>query len=123
MPYTATTSIAGYGGTITGPTGFTEITQWKLTISTDKLDATNMSSAQYKEYIGGLNGAEGSCTTQGTLIPARGTLAAATLQTKASGGATFTGSIIVDKVDINNPVDGKVTYDVNFTFSGSVGVT
>lgn len=119
----ATTSIAGYGGSITGPTGFTEVTQWKLTVTTDKLDATNMSSAQYKEFVGGLSGAEGTCTTQGTVIPARGTLNAATLKTKSTGGATITGSIIVDKVDVGVPVDGKVTYDVSFAFSGSVTVT
>jgi hypothetical protein len=118
----ATTAIAGFGGSITGPTGFTEVTNWKLTVTTDKLDGTNMGSAQYKEYIGGLSGAEGSCTTQGTAIPARGTLAACTLKTKATGGASITGSIIVDKVDVGVPVDGKVTYDVSFAFSGSVGI-
>lgn len=119
----ATAAIAGYGGSISGPTGFTEVGQWKLSLSNDKLDATNMSSAQYKEWIGGLSGAEGTATTQGTVIPARGTLAAATLKTKSSGGATIAGSIIVDKVDIGVPTDGKVTYDVSFVFSGSVTIT
>ena len=118
----ATTAIAGYSGSITGPTGFTEVTQWKLSISQDKLDGTNMSSAQYKEYVGGLSGAEGTATTQGTVIPARGTLSAATLKTKTTGGATITGSILVDKVDVGVPVEGKVTYDISFVFSGSVGV-
>lgn len=119
----ATTAISGYSGSITGPTGFTEVTQWKLTVTTDKLDATNMSSAQYKEFVGGLSGAEGTATTQGTVIPARGTLNAATLKTKSTGGATITGSIIVDKVDVGVPVDGKVTYDISFAFSGSVTIT
>mgnify|MGYP001262045597 CR=1 FL=1 len=118
----ATTAIAGYGGSIAGPGGFTEVTQWKLTVSTDKLDGTNMSSLQYKEYIGGLSGAEGSATCQGTAIPARGVLSAATLKTKATDGATISGSILVDKVDVNVPVDGKVTYDVSFAFSGSVTI-
>lgn len=120
---TATTAIAGYSGSISGPTGFTEVTQWKLTVTTDKLDATNMGSAQYKEWVGGLSGAEGTATTQGTVIPARGTLAAATLKTKSTGGATIAGSIIVDKVDVGVPVDGKVTYDISFAFSGSVTIT
>ena len=44
----ATAAISGYSGSITGPTGFTEVTQWKLSVSQDKLDATNMGSAQYK---------------------------------------------------------------------------
>lgn len=119
----ATTAIAGYGGSITGPTGFSEVTQWKLTVTTDKLDATNMSSAQYKEFVGGLSGAEGTATTQGTVIPARGTLSSATLKTKDIDGATISGSIIVDKVDVGVPVDGKVTYDISFAFSGSVSIT
>jgi hypothetical protein len=119
----ATTAIAGYGGSISGPTGFTEVAQWKLSISTEKLDSTNMGSSQYKEWIGGLSGAEGSATTQGTVIPARGTLAACTLKTKSTGGATIAGSIMVDKVDVGVPVDGKVTYDISFVFSGSVTIT
>ena len=119
----ATAALSGYDGSITGPTGFTEVTQWKLTVTTDKLDATNMGSAQYKEFVGGLSGAEGTCTTQGTVIPARGTLNAATLKTKSTDGATITGSIIVDKVDVGVPVDGKVTYDISFAFSGSVSIT
>jgi hypothetical protein len=118
----ATTAIAGYGGSITGPTGFVEVTNWKLSITTEKLDSTNMGSSQYKEVIGGLSGAEGSATIQGTAIPSRGTLVAATLKTKATGGATISGSILVDKVDINVPVEGKVSYDVSFAFSGSVTV-
>jgi hypothetical protein len=28
----------------------------------------------------------------------------------------------VDKVDVNVPVDGKVTYDVSFAFTGSIVV-
>jgi len=119
----ATAAISGFSGSITGPTGFTEVTQWKLSVAQDKLDGTNMGSAQYKEYIGGLSGAEGSCTTQGTVIPARGTLSACTLKTKTTGGATITGSILVDKVDVGVPVDGKVTYDISFAFSGSVTIT
>jgi len=115
----ATVAVAGYGGTFTGPTGIGEITQWKASISTDKLDATNMSGGGWKEYIAGLIGMEGSATTQGTAIPSRG-LNAATLTT--NGGPTFTGSVFIDKVDVNVPVDGKVTYDVSFAFTGSITV-
>ncbi len=114
----ATTAIAGYGGSLAGPTGISEVTQWKAAITTDKLDATNLSSSGWKEYIPGLIGMEGSCTCQGTAIPSRG-LNACTLDT---GGPTFTGSVFVDKVDVNVPVDGKVTYDVSFAFTGSITV-
>jgi hypothetical protein len=115
----ATTAVAGYSGSFTGPTGVSEVTQWKASITTDKLDATNMSSGGWKEYIPGLIGCEGSATCQGTAIPSRG-LAAGTLT--SNGGPTFTGSVFVDKVDVNVPVDGKVTYDVSFAFTGSIAV-
>ena len=115
----ATTAIAGYGGSFSGPTGIVEVTQWKATISTDRLDATNMGSGGWKEYIPGLIGCEGSATCQGTAIPSRG-LAAGTLDTGT--GPSFTGSVFVDKVDVNNPVDGKVTYDMSFAFTGSITV-
>lgn len=116
----ATTAVAGYGGTFTGPTGLIEVTQWKASIGTDKLDATNMSGGGWKEYIPGLIGMDGSCTCQGTAIPTRG-LNAGTLT--SNSGPTFTGSVFIDKVDINAPVDGKVTYDVSFSFTGSIAVT
>lgn len=115
----ATTAVAGYGGTFTGPTGIGEVTQWKGSITTDKLDATNMGSGGWKEYIPGLISFEGSATTQGTAIPSRG-LNAATLTT--NGGPTFTGSVFIDKVDVGVPVDGKVTYDISFAFTGSIAV-
>ena len=115
----ATTAIAGYGGSLTGPKGIVEVTQWKGSISTDKLDVTNMGSGGWKEYIAGLIGMDGSCTCQGTAIPARG-LSAMSLE--SNGGPTFSGSVFVDKVDVNVPVDGKVTYDVSFSFTGSIAV-
>lgn len=114
----ATTAVAGYSGSFTGPTGVSEVTQWKASITTDKLDATNMSSGGWKEYIPGLIGCEGSATCQGTAVPSRG-LAAATLD---AGPVSFSGSVFVDKVDVNVPVDGKVTYDVSFAFTGSITV-
>lgn len=115
----ATVAVAGYGGTLTGPTGISEVTQWKAAITTDRLDATNFGSGGWKEYIPGLIGMDGTCTCQGTAIPARG-LNAGTLT--SNGGPTFTGSVFIDKVDVNVPVDGKVTYDVSFSFTGSIAV-
>lgn len=118
----ATTAISGHDGSFTGPTGVVEITQWKVDLSVAELDATNMSSAGWMEYIEGLKGASGSATTQGTAVPARG-LSAATLKTKSTGGASITGSVLVRRVSVNNPVNGKVTYDLDFIFTGSVAVS
>jgi len=122
----ATVSIAGFGGSVTLGSALVEVNQWKLSLTTDKLDATNMGSAQYKEYIAGLSGAEGSLTCQGTADPpalSTSTLVAISLKTKSTGGATIAGSGLVKSVSINTPVDGKVSYDVSFVFSGSVGIS
>lgn len=118
----ATTAIAGFDGSLTGPTGLVEVKNWKLDVTTEALDATSMSSGGYKEFVEGLKGASGSFTSQGTAIPARG-LSAMTLKTKSTGGATITGSAIVNSVSVGDPVDGLVTYDGSFVFTGSVGIT
>ena len=117
----ATTAIAGFSGSITGPTGFVEVTQWKLTLTTAALDATSMASAGFEEFITGLKGAKGTATCQGTVIPVQG-LSAGTLKTASTGGATISGSILIHEVGIGVPVEGKVTYDVSFNFTGSITV-
>jgi hypothetical protein len=55
-------------------------------------------------------------------IPARG-LSAVTLKTKQTGGATITGSAIIEKVGVTDPVDGKVTFDFDGKFTGSITVS
>lgn len=117
----ATTAIAGYDGSITGPTGMGEVTQWKLDITTAQLDATSMASGGYEEFIAGLIGASGNANTQGTVLPSRG-LSAITLKTKSTGGITLSGSAIIGKVGINDPVDGKISYDVDFKMTGSITI-
>jgi len=118
----ATTAIAGYDGSFSGPTGISEVINWNVDVTTEELDATSMSSGGWREFIEGLKGASGTASVQGTAIPARG-LSAATLKTKSTGGATITGSVLVNRVGIGVPVDGKVTYDVAFSFTGSVGIS
>lgn len=117
----ATTAVAGYDGSITGPSGMTEVINWNLDVTVEELDATSMASSGWKEFIEGLRGASGSASVQGTVIPTRG-LSAATLKTKSTGGSTISGSILINRVGIGVPVDGKVTYDVGFSFTGSVAI-
>lgn len=118
---TATTAISGHDGSITGPTGMTEVINWKADITVKELDATSMASGGYEEFIEGLKGASFSGSCQGTTLPARG-LSAVTLKTKSTGGITVSGSAIIGKVGITDPVDGKVTYDFDGKFTGSVAI-
>lgn len=117
----ATTAISGHDGSVTGITGISEVINWKADITTKELDATSMSSAGYEEYIEGLKGASFSGSCQGTALPARG-LSAVTLKTKSTGGVSISGSAIIGKVGVTDPVDGKVTYDFDGKFTGSITI-
>ena len=117
----ATTAIAGHGGSITGPTGLTEVISWNADVVAESLDATNMSGGGWKEFIEGLKSVTVSANVQGSAVPATG-ISACTLKTKADGGSSFTGSAHLHRVGIGVPVDGKVTYDVELNFTGSVAI-
>lgn len=117
----ATTAISGHDGSITGPNGMTEVVSWNCDVTCEDLDATSMASSGWKEFIEGLKGASGSASVQGTLAPSTG-ISAGTLKTKSTGGTTLSGSIKIGRVGIGVPVDGKVTYDVDFQFTGSVAI-
>ena len=116
-----TTAISGHDGSISGPTGFAEVINWKVDITVKDIDATSMGSAGWEEFITGLQGATLSGSCQGTVAPARGT-AATTLKTKSTGGITISGTALFGRVSITDPVDGKVTYDFDGKFTGSVTV-
>jgi hypothetical protein len=118
----ASASLAGYGGSVSGPTGVTEVKNWKCDLKTAKLDATSMDSAGWEEFIAGLQGGSGSFTSGGTVAPTRG-LSAATMKTKSTGGMTLTGSIFLERATVNVPVDGSVSYDCEFSWSGSIAIT
>jgi len=117
----ATTAIAGHGGSLVGPTGVTEIVSWSADVTQEALDATSMASTGWREFIIGLSGVTGSASCQGSAIPTAGA-SAGTLKTKATGGSTLTGSVLISRVGVSVPVDGKITYDVDFSFTGSVAI-
>lgn len=116
----ATTAIAGYGGSIAGPSGVNEVLNWSADINVEALDATSMASDGWKEFIEGLKGATFSATVQGTVMPAIG-LTAVTLKASSSA-VTISGSAIITSVKPEVPVDGKVTFGIDATFTGSVSI-
>jgi len=118
----STTAISGHDGSISGPAGMTEVIDWKADITVREIDATSMASNGWEEFIEGLKGASFSGTCQGTVLPTRG-VSAITLKTKSTGGVTLSGSALISRVGITDPVDGKVTYDFDGKFTGSVSVS
>jgi len=117
----ATSALCGMAGTVTGSGGGTEITRWTIDQTIEALDATSMASAGWKERIACLKGATGSYSCVGgspSVGPATGSF-----KTKSSGGYSIGGAIIVSKVTINTPVDGVVSFDAEFTFTGTITVS
>ena len=117
----STAAISGHDGSITGTTGMSEVIDWKAEITTREIEATSMGSGGYEEFIEGLKGATFNGTCQGTILPSRG-LSAVTLKTKSTGGITISGLAIIGRVGVTDPVDGRVTYDFDGKFTGSVTI-
>ena len=122
----ATAAITGKNGTVTG-TGAPgsvgdEITNWDATLETDLEDATSMDSGGYKEYIEGLTGMTGSFTAIGT-PPTTGALTDLELAVSSTAGALkFNGAAIVSNLGVATPVDGRVEYSCDFSYTGAITV-
>lgn len=117
----ATAALCGTTGSITGVTGTTEVTKWSITRTIEAIEATSMASAGWKERVACLKGATGNFTCIGTR-PGVGPYASASFKTAAIGGLTISGAIIVTKVGVTTDVNALVSYDVDFTFTGAIGV-
>lgn len=111
----ATAAVAGYGGSITGVSG--EVLNWSCDVTVEALDATSMASGGWREFISGLKGATGSAEFQGATAPSTGAVETLTLN---SGTNTISGAAIVTRVATNVPVDGKVTWNIDFSYTGIV---
>jgi len=115
----ATAALCGSGGSVTGPAGVTEIVSWTITQTVDVQDATSMSSSGWKERIACLTGATGNFKT----IGAKAAVGATTIDCKtATAGTSISGSIIITKITIENPVGDVVSFSHDFNFTGTVTI-
>lgn len=113
----ATAAICGTTGTVSGGT---EVISWTVTKTQEAVEATSMASGGFKERIPCLIGA----TFSFTAIGAKPTMGAASGQfkTASAGGATISGAIIINKVSVETPVEGVVTFTAEGVFTGAVSV-
>jgi hypothetical protein len=118
----ATSALCGSGGVVTGVGSVSEVTRWTIDQTIEALDATSMASNGWKERIACLKGATGSFTCVG-VAPAVGPDASVTFKTASVGGYTISGGIIISKVTVNTPVDGVVSFDAEFVFTGTITVS
>lgn len=109
--------MCGLSGTVTGPTGATEVTQWDVTLNVDAQEATSFSSSGWKERIACLKGGSGTFRSIGdsSTVGAH----SGSFKTNAAG-LTIGGNIIITKIDVETPVNGIVSFNHSFNFTGAI---
>ncbi len=85
----------------------------------DAIDATSFDSNGFKELIACLKGATGSFKSYVKRDIGATTLSLAV----AAGKFTISGSVIINKIDTETPVDGVVDHTHSFVFTGQVTVS
>jgi len=122
MPHTF---INGFGGTVTFAAYTLDVESWTLNQSGEAVDTTNTGDAGWESNILGAKSWEGSCKTffdtssvptgaDGLIGGAAGT---ATFNV-GSSGKSYTGSIRITQIAIENPVKGVVGFSLNFKGNG-----
>jgi len=115
----ATAALCGMNGSITG-TSALEMVSWEITLTIDAPEATSFASAGWKERVPCLMGATGTFRSigQSSTVGLH-----TTCVFKCSGaGPQVGGDIIISRIAVGTPVDGIVTFDHDFTFTGSVSL-
>ena len=111
----ATQALCGYAGTVTGVAGG-EIKEWNISLVNDAPEATSFESDGWKEFVPCLVSGSGSFKSN---MPAE--VGATSGQFEDGGsGITISGDIIITKITDTTPVDGIVTFNQDFVFTGKI---
>ena len=122
MPHTY---INGFGGSITFASASLDVESWSLNVSGEAVDTTNTGDAGWESNILGAKSFEGSCKTfwdsvavptgaAGFTAGARGTINLSV----GNSGKSYSGTVQITQVTIENPVKGAVAFSFNFKGSG-----
>lgn len=111
----ATTAKCGSTGTVSLGG---EVTRWVVNLTMDTPDATSMASSGYREFLGCLNGGNGSFDT---LVPA-GVIGSHSSVDFTNDNETITGDIIVTDIKVTVPVEDKVVFTYDFVFTGAISL-
>jgi len=113
----STSALCGMNGSITG-TSALEINAWEITLTVDTPEATSFDSNGWKERVACLEGATGTFTSIGA-SSTTGLHAGCVFKTAPAAGMTVTGDVIITRISDGTPVDGIVTFNHEFTFTGA----
>lgn len=101
-----------------------KVTSWSFNDNSDALEVTNTSSGGFREYIGGLDGGDGSFTAhwddtnKPTTAMKPGDKVALTLTLIT--GTSYTFDAIITQIAYSVDVTGLVDYTANFTATGTI---
>jgi predicted secreted protein len=123
----AHTFVNGFGGTAVFSAATMDVDTWTLSVNGEAVDTTNTGDAGWESNILGAKSFEGSFKTYfdtsavptgaaGFTAGARGTI---TLNV-GSSGKTYTGTVQLTQISIENPVKGVVGFSCNFKGSGAL---
>lgn len=114
---------AGKSASLTVGASAQPMTDWTLDTKEEAIDTTNFTSGGFQESVGGINGADITCTGpyDGTSGVTMGTQASFVLAT-GGGGPSFTVSARVTSVNISTNVRGVATCSITAQSSGSFTV-
>ena len=121
----ATTALSGKNGTAVIGSSTYEVTNWNASLELELVDGTSFESNGWKEFVPGLQGATGSLTMVGGIGPDTSS-GATTLElavSATSGDLKIEGSAFLQTRGAGVPVDGRVEYTADFTFTGAVTQT
>jgi len=108
----STAALCGMNGSVSAADN---VFYWEVTDHIDAVDGTSMDSDGWRERIACLKGAKGSFKTFDGISCGP---TACTFQ-DAAAGYEVDGDIIVTKVTLDTPVDGAVTFNCEFVFTGT----
>ncbi len=119
--------INGFGGSILFASANLDVESWSLNVSGESVDTTNTGDGGWESNILGAKAFEGSCKTfwDSAAVPtgAAGFVAGAraTIALSVGGsGKTYTGSVQITQLTVENPTKGVVAFSFNFKGSGSL---
>ena len=110
----ATSALCGSEGSVSGIGTTTEVFYWEVTQHQDAIESTSFDSGGWKERIACLKGATGSIKAYTPIVTGPLT------SSFKIGSHTISGNIRMHRVTCDTPVEGVVTFNGEFTFTGAV---
>lgn len=121
--------LSGKSGSISvGGSQLLHCNEWELTYEGEAVDVTGMDDNGVKTFIPGLTSWSGNASgfldsTQTLPTPCASIVNISLVDSRDTGGNTYSGSVIITQVTYSTTVDGSVKWSVNFQGTGALTIT